>query len=170
MGAGALRAVEGVVTRRGLLRALAGLAVAIAAGCEPPLDRAIDPAWGKQACGHCAMLIQDRDAAAELVTPKGERVFFDDVGCMVSWIDERKEPAAHAWVRAPGGSSWVDARATRYAQGVRTPMDYGFVAAGDGANVVTYDELATRVRERAERTAPGSAGARGDRADSKQVP
>jgi hypothetical protein len=163
------------MTRRSVLGAfaLSFAVVALAVACEPPLDRAIDPAWGKQPCGHCAMLIQDREAAAELVTPKGERVFFDDVGCLVSWIDEKQQQPAHAWVRAPGGGSWVDARATRYASGARTPMDYGFVAAGEGANVISYDEMATRVRQRAEHGAQGAQGApdaRGDRADPKKVP
>lgn len=158
------------MTRRSVLGALAFVALALSVACEPPLDRAIDPAWGKQPCGHCAMLIQDREAAAELVTPKGERVFFDDVGCLVSWIDEKKQQPAHAWARAPGGGSWVDARATRYAQGARTPMDYGFVAAGDGANAISFDEMATRVRQRAEGGAAGASAPKGDRADSKKVP
>ncbi len=135
------------MTRRsfGLLLALLGLAAA----CEPPSDRALEPVWGKQPCGHCAMLLQDRGAAAELVTPSGERVYFDDVGCMISWLDERKSAPAHAWVRGPGGRGWVEARATLYAPGARTPMDFGFVAAVDGADAISYDEMARRVLGRA---------------------
>jgi hypothetical protein len=150
------------VTRRAFLVISSAFgALALFAACEPPLDRAIDPAWGKQPCGHCAMLLQDREAAAEVVTKAGERLFFDDIGCMVSWIDDKKAShveAAHAWVRAPGGGGWVDARATLYTAGARTPMDFGFLAVREGHDAISYDEMATRVLRRRDAAAAASLG------------
>jgi hypothetical protein len=140
-----------VISRRDFLGVAVAAVAATTIACEPPADRAIDPAWGKQPCGHCMMLLQDRAAAAELVTPSGERMFFDDVGCMVSWIDEHHVEPAHAWVRGPGGSGWVEAHATRYAPGARTPMDYGFVASASGSearDAVSFDEMASHVRRK----------------------
>lgn len=122
------------MTRRiWLLSALALVA------CEAKTDQAVDPAWGKQPCGHCAMIVSDHATAAQLVA-NGDRVYFDDVGCMVAWLDERKVEPAHAWVRK--GETWVDAKSARYAPGARTPMDYGFVGADTG---VTYAEMSKTV-------------------------
>ncbi len=123
------------------------LAAAIALGlvaCEAGLDRAQNPTWGKQPCDHCAMLVTEPKPAAQLVSAKGERLYFDDVGCMVAWVAEKGEPK-HMWVRAPEGEGWVEAKTARFASGVRTPMDYGFVPASEG---VGWDEVTKKVLEK----------------------
>ena len=119
-----------------------------AVGCTTDQDQAIDPVWGKQPCSHCQMLVSQRQSAAQLVH-NGERYYFDDIGCMVQWLDER-HVEARAWVR--WGDGWLDAERARYQGGATTPMDHGYLANGSGD--VTFAELRKRVLARSKGASP----------------
>jgi hypothetical protein len=127
------------VTRRSFLTGVALSLVACANTDEPT-----DPAWGKEPCAHCAMLVGDRRFAAQ-VGGEGERRYFDDIGCMVMWLERRAARPSRTWVREDG-ARWVEARTARYQAGARTPMDFGFVVAKEG---VGWDELRERIVARA---------------------
>ncbi len=106
--------------------ALSLLGAAIVLACSRT-DGPREPVWGKEPCAHCRMLVGDRRYAAQ-VLHEGERRFFDDVGCMVLWLEERGAPSDPAWVRDANGPGWLDARSARYVGGKATPMDFGFEA------------------------------------------
>jgi copper chaperone NosL len=105
-------------------------ALALLVACDDASAPA-EPIWGKQPCSHCAMVLSDKHFGAQLVTPDGERLFFDDVGCMVLYADEHKLGGARAWVRDATSAKWIDARAARYAAGAPSPMDFGFEASAE---------------------------------------
>ena len=114
--------------------------------CEAS-DRPVDPVWGKQACGSCAMLVSEPPHAAQLVTADGTRVYFDDVGCLAAYLAERSLTPAKMWVRDSSGS-WVDARTAKFKSGAKTPMDYGFAWAADGdANFAAVEAAAKKRAE-----------------------
>src|SRR5262245_44732714 len=94
-------------------------------------DAPVDPVWGKEPCAHCSMIVGDKRYAAEILAEDGSRRYFDDVGCMVSFFEER-HIRAKSWVRDESTGAWVEAESARYRRGVRTPMDYGFAAGGGG--------------------------------------
>ncbi len=108
-----------------------GLVFALLVGCEKH-DQPQEPVWNKQACAYCQMLLSDPRYAAQLVTTQGDRYYFDDIGCMVSYLAERKPTLALGWVRDSAGH-WVDARSAHYARGAKTPMDHGYAPNHDGA-------------------------------------
>jgi hypothetical protein len=124
--------------RRRFLLACAGACLATIACAKT--DEPADPVWGKEPCAHCAMLVGDRRAAAQL-SAGGQRRFFDDIGCMVLWIEKAHVKPERVWVRE-GGLRWVDAKTTRYAHGARTPMDFGFAPAAEGMG---WDEMREKV-------------------------
>jgi copper chaperone NosL len=127
-------------------RALVLVALA-AIACEKS-DRAIDPVWGKQACANCGMIVGDRRTAAEVLTKEGDRLFFDDPGCMVVWLSSHQD--RHAWVKDAERGDWLDARAAHWKSGAKTPMDYGWEAnASDGP---TWDAMRAAVLERERST------------------
>lgn len=97
------------------------LGLTLACAVSGPLD----PIWGKQTCGHCKMLVSDKSFAAQLLTHEDERLFFDDIGCMVEYLEERGSRARGLWVYEDNG--WLDARSARYRTGAPSPMDYGFL-------------------------------------------
>lgn len=125
------------MNRRQLIVALGVFALA----CTKT-DEAVDPVWGKEPCAHCAMLVGDKRFAAQIVHD-GERRSFDDVGCLVLWLEERHVEPARAWVRDGEASRWVDAKVARYEGGAKTPMDFGFEARAGGA--LSWDEMRGRV-------------------------
>ncbi len=126
------------MNRRLFLCAVAG--AAILAGCTRT-DEATDPVWGKQPCAHCSMLVSDRAHAGELSLSQ-ERHYFDDIGCMVLWLEERGGRAEHVWVRTPDGARWTDASTSSFGSGASTPMDFGFEPRATG---ISWTELRSRI-------------------------
>lgn len=126
------------------------LTAVLLAGCRGDGDRPLDPVWGKQPCEHCKMLVDDRRSAAQVVNAAGDRLYFDDVGCMVAWLDEQKSQEPRAWVRMPAGDGWLDARGARYAAGEKTPMDFGYVPSGTGD--LDFNTVSQRVLARITKT------------------
>jgi copper chaperone NosL len=133
------------MTRRRLLHALAAMALVVACADN---QKPIEPVWGKQACAHCSMILSDRRFGAQTVTSAGDRLFFDDPGCMAVFFEERGVAPVHAWVREAGSDRWLDARAATYVAGAPSPMGFGYEArAGDG---VGWDAMRARVIEKAK--------------------
>jgi copper chaperone NosL len=129
---------------RPLLALVLGLGLFAMGACENA-DAPLEPAWGKTACGSCSMLVSDKRFAAELVTSRGDHLFFDDPGCLASYLAAHSERARHAWVRT-GTGSWIDAQSARFKAGAKTPMDYGFEVASDGSDDWSNVETAARTR------------------------
>ncbi len=107
-----------------------GLALAVTS-CEDGASPK-DPVWGKQACGSCAMLVSDPRYAAQLTTTDGTRAYFDDPGCMATYVADRHPSVRAMWVRDDVGH-WVDARSARFSPGATTPMDFGWAATTAGS-------------------------------------
>lgn len=124
------------MNRRALLAGLLALAACSRA------DGPVDPVWGKEPCAHCRMLVGDKAHAAQ-ASHDGERRYFDDLGCMVLWLEDRRFAGARAWARDAEDGRWVDARTARYSDGARTPMDFGLAAKKSGP--LGWDEARARV-------------------------
>jgi copper chaperone NosL len=114
-----------MISRR---RYLVGALLLALSACENA-DAPQDPAWNKERCSHCSMVVGDKRFAAQLVTDKGERLFFDDPGCLASYELSHAGPRK-AWILSEG--KWLDAEVARFNAGARSPMDYGFEARHDG--------------------------------------
>lgn len=115
---------------------LFSIAVALGIGsCGTPADHPEEPIWGKQPCGHCAMLLTELAHGAQLVTQAGDRLFFDDLGCMAAWENEHTGQTQHHWVRRNDAPGWLVADTATYQRAPHTPMDFGFVALPTGGEV-----------------------------------
>jgi len=126
------------------------LSLALVLGCRRK-EGPEDPVWGKQPCAHCAMVVGDKRYAAQIVAADGERSHFDDIGCMIAFVEEHELHPAHAWVRDEVKDAWIEAGQARYHRGARTPMDYGFAAGTTGE--LSFDEVRREVLAR-KRGAP----------------
>lgn len=116
-------------------------------GCSTGPSGPVEPVWGKQACSHCAMLLSEPAPSAQLLSLDGTHRFFDDVGCLAEWLERHpKDAGALAWVRSTDQHGWQSADTARFADGQRTPMDYGFLPASSG---VSFAALRYAVREKA---------------------
>ena len=77
----------------------------------------------------CAMTIKNENHACEAISPDGETWFFDDIGCLVLWLQGRdfKENAT-IYTHVEDTNSWIDAKKAWYVRDDSTPMHYGFGA------------------------------------------
>jgi copper chaperone NosL len=123
--------------------ALAALALA---SCQrgAPAPAALDTR--NDACAHCRMMVSDARFAAQLVAPREEPRFFDDVGCLRDFL--AASPAlpggAVAYVADHRTRAWVRAAAAAYARvpGLSTPMASHLVAHRDAASRAADPEAA----------------------------
>jgi hypothetical protein len=119
-----------------MLRTLPCLLIALSViACGKIAPAPVDPVWGTQPCGHCQMVVGDRDTAAQWLGWDGKRHWFADIGCLVAHEREHGPHTAAAWVRAYGHDQWIAKDSRRFAPGYTTPMDFGFVAKTSGPGV-----------------------------------
>lgn len=125
---------------RNLTAFLAGFLFFI--GCGIPEPEAIRLHQDK--CEYCKMNIADGRFAAEMITQKGRIYKYDDISCMVNYINQNPEPQFHSlWVcqyDKPG--ELIDAQTARYVQSeaLRSPMagnTAAFLSAETAAAIAT---------------------------------
>lgn len=130
-------------------RFLLGLWLCVAVACEDYANP-VEPIWHKQPCDHCHMLVSDPQFAAQLVTRSHERRYFDDPGCLASYVHAHADSVERAWVHRDAG--WAVADATHYRAGASSPMGYGFIASDSGE--LDFAAMSRAALERAAGGAP----------------
>ncbi len=105
------------------LAVLLGFA-ACASGPPVPVALPLDQAH----CARCGMLVSQEKSSAQVVFSNRDPLFYDDLGCL--FADEKARHEGGIPYVQVEGTGWVNALAAYYARppGVRTPMNYGFVA------------------------------------------
>ncbi|MDR0247421.1 MAG: hypothetical protein LBI16_03365 [Burkholderiales bacterium] len=83
-------------------------------------------------CTRCKMALKDRLNSAQIIDPEtGESLMFDDLGCAVAWLDDKK-PAwrsdAVIYVNDSTDGTWLKADEAILATPYATPMSYGIAA------------------------------------------
>lgn len=111
--------------------------------------------WDRDMCARCVMVVSDRHNTAQVIDVKtGKKYMFDDIGCMVLWLEEEQvswKNEAIIWITDAQTGEWIDARTAFYDTQNVTPMAYGFSAHKSkdtieiGEEVVDYEELVKRV-------------------------
>lgn len=88
--------------------------------------------WDRDVCQRCKMAISERKYAFEVVNPNNGKVYkFDDIGCGVLWMGEKKISwmnDAVLWVADANDGKWLNARTAYYTDRSITPMTYGVAA------------------------------------------
>lgn len=107
-----------------------GALLVVACGGKAAADQPPSLNVGRDTCDHCRMLISEARFASGLVDPKGEQRVFDDLGEMVSVLQEEGVGEQRVWVHDFQTSEWLDGTAAAYAatSDVITPMGSGLLA------------------------------------------
>jgi nitrous oxide reductase accessory protein NosL len=120
-----------MMTLRRLVRLLAGVmalsvaACAGAAGAPGPRDFEI----GVDVCEYCHMAVDDPGRAAQWVEPGGRRLFFDEPGCLVAWLQARPGHVGEAFFGDAEDTGWVPAAEVAFIrEGPGTGMGFDVVA------------------------------------------
>jgi len=89
-------------------------------------------------CSSCRMAVSDARFAAQLVAPSEEPRFFDDIGCLRSYLEasRRALPGAVTYVADHGTKAWVAATHAVYtrAASLETPMGSRILAHSNAAS------------------------------------
>ncbi len=73
------------------------------------------------------MTISDISYSAQVVLPNNDTLFFDDIGCLVLWLEGQKQKNEMIlWVYSK--DRYIDAKKAWYSLDEFTPMRYGFGA------------------------------------------
>lgn len=118
---------------------------------------------GIDRCDICNMLVPNDYNATQIVLNDGRSLMFDDIGCMVKWIDENGlDEVNAAYVRDYYTQDWIiyEEATFAYDYHFRTPMAYGvlsfasredaekFVKEEGKGVVLTYEQLQNHTWER----------------------
>ncbi len=95
----------------------------------------------------CKMKITDKNYACEVISAEGITWFFDDIGCMIKWLYNKKFASPPSlWVYALDSKKFIDAKKAYYSQGEKTPMGYGFGAYEKREkDMIDFEELKKKI-------------------------
>ncbi|HQR47244.1 MAG TPA: nitrous oxide reductase accessory protein NosL [Thermoanaerobaculia bacterium] len=120
------------------MRALVLLVALSLAACTGGPVGPAQPDTKHDACGWCRMAVSDHRFAAQLVAPNEEPRFFDDIGCLATFLKAGGAPAKGqvAYVADHRTKQWIRASAAVYTKvpGLLTPMNSFLVAHADAAS------------------------------------
>jgi copper chaperone NosL len=128
-----------------MARMLASLAlvtvILLSASCQ---QMGIEPVAiaAEDICSFCRMAISEKQYASELVTRDGDALKFDDIGCMVNYLGEKKqkEEIAAMFVTDFESRAWIRAEDAHYVktEKLKTPMGGGVIAFKDDSAARKY--------------------------------
>lgn len=131
------------------------LAIFLFNGCNSKPKGAVEKMhWDRDMCERCKMAISERKFAVEAIDLKSGKVYkFDDIGCMVLWLDEQKIPLDNnikVWITDAKTGKWIDAKSAIYTDDSITPMAYGFAAYTEKTvpknhHTIHFDEVVKKI-------------------------
>lgn len=91
-------------------------------------------------CSDCGMMVKNPLTSAQAIIPSGRTYFFDDVGCMIRWVDQQSlKDKIKMYVYVPECSCYIDPFAAWYVRDGITPIGYGVVAYGTSMSAFLSD-------------------------------
>ena len=95
-------------------------------------------------CAKCKMDVNALDYATQAIKKNGDTYFFDDIGCMILWLEKNSEEIVAAYVMTLDTHKWIKAAQADYSRIAPSPMGYGFGAVeASKASLISYDEMKT---------------------------
>lgn len=104
--------------------------------------QAIDIKEKEYRCIHCNMFVKKLDYATQAVKSNGDTYFFDDIGCMVKWLDNNADSIEKLYVRTVDTHLWIEASKAHYSRIAPSPMGYGFAALeAQKEGLISYEKV-----------------------------
>jgi len=131
-------------------RALLAAALVAAAACHTGRPEPATLDARNDVCASCRMAVSSQRFAAQLVAPGEEPLFFDDLGCLVTYLEQRPKVDARAvaYVADHRTSAWVAATTATVTRvdSLSTPM---------GSHLIAHASPASRDADAAARAGVG---------------
>ena len=96
---------------------------------------------------YCNMNIKDLRYSAQAILHNNDTFFFDDPGCMISWLKEQSNSEdIILWVWARDIDKYINAKDAWYTMTENTPMKYGFGAYSmQKDNMIDFNTLQLKI-------------------------
>lgn len=93
-------------------------------------------------CSECSMDIEALEYSAQIITPKGDTYFFDDIGCVVLWLQNHTIKTQKIMTKTLDTGNWIDVDKAWYTRTAASPMGYGFAAyEHKQEGFISYEEM-----------------------------
>lgn len=103
--------------------------------------------WDKEACAHCRMHVGEPSMAAQAQLTDGRVLNFDDPGCLLSWLEQHREPLRAVYVHHHREDRWLPREQAGFVPVSSSPMGFDLGAVDRGAEgALTWEEAAAKVR------------------------
>ncbi len=112
---------------------LSFLILIVVSACAKSADPNSPPdiKYGYDTCRECGMSITGPPFCAALYDQNSNVLRFDDIGCMLTYLNKNSEPPKAIWVMDYYSHKWIRAEKAIYIyskKGLETPMGYGIAA------------------------------------------
>lgn len=90
--------------------------------------------YGEDICERCKMIISEKEFASQYRLSEGKTVKFDDIGCMIHYMDgEKPEHIESIYVMDYDSGEWTEVESGYFiwTETVNTPMGYGILSFND---------------------------------------
>lgn len=122
-----MRSVRIVVAALAVV-AVGTLVAALILRGRPLPDDPVSIVWNREPCAHCRMLVGEPAFAAQLVTTAGDVHVFDDPGCLLHYLEDRKPDVHRIWFHDSTADRWLAPEEVGFVRDANTPMNYGLAA------------------------------------------
>ena len=93
-------------------------------------------------CSECNMYVEDLDYAVQLITKEGDTYFYDDIGCVILWLEDHSPDTQIILTKTLDTHQWIDATKAWYSRIAPSPMQYGFGAVEkQEEGLISYEEM-----------------------------
>ncbi len=93
-------------------------------------------------CSECSMNIEDLTYAAQIISKNGNTYFFDDIGCLVLWLQNHSPDIQRMLTQTQDTHKWIDVKKAWYSRIAPSPMGYGFAAVENKKEgLIPYEEM-----------------------------
>ena len=104
--------------------------------------QAVDIKVKEYQCSECSMDVEVLEYAAQLIAKNGNTYFFDDIGCVVLWLENHSPDTQIILTQTLDTHLWIDATKAWYSRIAPSPMGYGLAAVENKKEgLVTYEEM-----------------------------
>lgn len=133
----------------------AALVLALRWSLTPP-SGPVEPAWDRDACARCRMLVSDPRFAAQRQLASGEILHFDDPGCLLLHRHAHPAPERAVYLHEYAGEGWISLDEVAFVTEETSPMGYALAAISrDETGTMSVEEaLASALTHDAGRLAP----------------
>jgi len=95
-------------------------------------------------CSECNMDVEKLEYLAELITTDGDTYFFDDIGCVVLWLQNHHPSISKLLTQTLDTHRWIEVEKAWYSRIAPSPMGYGFAAVEKKREkLISYEEMKT---------------------------